>query len=197
MKQMMLWKQWVLIFLGVALLAVSVLVSFAVRATHQFFIISTSAPFANCAAPGDFPHPNQCMGWETPRAVTALGFVGFFLLLGWTILLVRYMRSLAASGRIEKFATCHLAVAVPAAALIVAVHYSIKLHSQAVISAANPAPGGGLWEPVHRQLFGPGLPYAAAVLFAVMYVGSALTMWYIMRLSPSRIRGMKKDQLFQ
>lgn len=189
------YKSYVALAVGGVLFALATLAPFAFRGTQQTFIIVSSAPTPGCSAPGSFPSPNQCMNWVTPHATSIATIIGFVLLAAYAFLILQFFRR---SGRnlVGKFMGHAVCISTITSAVVSGMYWLMRQHSQALTIAANQAEKGRPFVPVHHQAFGPGISPVAMVLFVLMYVGGVAVWWYILRISPSHIAGIKKDKLF-
>ncbi len=175
-----------------------VLVPFAFRSTHQTFIVASSLNIPGCVVNGTFPNVNQCMDWIAPGILNVIRYAGALALIGYaTVGTAMYSKHIVGRQRLYRFAMYQAITAIFATAITATLYVIFRSHSQGVTVAANQHPHVSLWVPVHEQLFGPGLPVAAVVVFAVLYIVGSSMQWYVVRLSPWRIAGFKKDELFQ
>ncbi|MGF7229107.1 MAG: hypothetical protein ACQR33_03935 [Candidatus Saccharibacteria bacterium] len=207
-----------------AVFVISALAPFLVRASQNFF--SVGSRLLGWGPQGAIQGaPQISIGWIRPPSITIFGACSMvvIVILGGTVL---WQARRASSYReIRRVSSIQLCIAVAVIALTCATYTVMRQHSQAVGVGANNGQayrlGGNnaahcarvtLGEhdsfsfsdascirarTVPQARFGYGSTPVYVVLESIAYGLPALLTWYRFRLSPSRIGGQKKGELFQ
>ncbi|HEX5447752.1 MAG TPA: hypothetical protein VFW90_00945 [Candidatus Saccharimonadales bacterium] len=198
-------KSYFLTIVGAILFPVIILWPFSIHSSNGLYAtLGNQLPVSGCVA-GVSNHGvwniskfNQCVGWEAPPSVKAIGLISALFVAACALLVISGNLKGKMRAR-NRFDQINLLVALLSATATLIVYYLMRDYSQAHLVAANLAPpdlATGKLIPVHQTALGYGLTPFYVVIITALYLLSPLLIWY-RRFSPKYVGGVKKKELFQ
>lgn len=217
-------KWQLLIGISSAIFVVSALAPFLVRASQNAF--SVGSKLIGWNAQGSIEAaPQISITWLQPSSITIVGVIGVTAGVVWGAIMLWQARRASSYRNIRRISRIHLCIAAVVIACTGTTYALMRQHSQAVdvgarngqayrLAGDNAAHCARVTLGEHnsssfsdascirahatpRARFGYGVTPVYVVLESIAYGLPALLTWYRFRLSPSRVGGQKKGELFQ
>ncbi len=195
-------KSLLITILGAVVFPLAVLVPFAIHSSQKLFVLGD---LPGCANTTHIVAINQCITFDTPKGVDQVALVAAIMLVILGFISLRYIHGKRQVG--GHLAKINLAVVAVVAALALSTFGYMHDRGQQMSYPANRV-GVSVkdikthtvkenWQFQHPPQFGYGLKPEQVTFLSALFILPPAMVWYRNIVDPTRIKGIKKKELFQ